>query len=73
MMVMAAVWLSGCGIVSKLDAMSSMSESAASYRACVAEHKKIEGEACENQRLIYQRDLSEAQRTRGILTNWPPI
>jgi hypothetical protein len=67
--LIGSVWLCGCGIVGKLDAISNLEASSASYKACLAEHRR-DATSCEVQRASYQADLSEAQRTRGMLTNW---
>jgi hypothetical protein len=67
--LIASVCLCGCGIVGKLDAVSNLEASSVSYKACLAEHRR-DAAPCEVQRASYQADLSEAQRTRGMLTNW---
>ncbi|HXI99595.1 MAG TPA: hypothetical protein VNH44_00135 [Micropepsaceae bacterium] len=68
-LLFSALCLCGCGLVGKLDAVSNMELSGASYRACLAEHKH-DAAACEDRHIAYQTDLAEAQKTRGILTNW---
>jgi hypothetical protein len=67
--LLCAVSLFGCGLVGKLDAVSNMELSGTSYRACLAEHSH-DGAACEDQRTAYRTNLGEAQKTRGILTDW---
>jgi hypothetical protein len=70
--LIAAIYLCGCGIIGKLDAVSNLETSSASYKACLAEHEH-DVAPCEARRVTYQIGLSEAQRTRGMLTNWPRI
>ena len=64
--------LCGCGISAKLDAVANLDTVRAAYKACVARHKDDPAQ-CEDARLTYQTVLSDAQRTRGVLTNWPRI
>jgi hypothetical protein len=46
-----------------------MELSGASYRVCLAQYK---GDAamCKDQRTTYRTDLAQAQKTRGVLTDW---
>jgi hypothetical protein len=67
-LLMAALSLCGCGIVGKLDAVSSLEASRNSYQRCLA--AKGEGAHCEIQRAAYQNGLMEAEKTRGMLTSW---
>lgn len=67
--LLSAACLCGCGLIGKLDAVSSMERSAASYRACLADHRR-DTATCEDRRATYQTDLAQAQKTRGILTDW---
>ena len=65
----AAVSLCGCGWSGKLDSVSRFEGSATAYKSCMAEHR-TEPARCENARLLYQIDLKDAERARGVLTNW---
>jgi hypothetical protein len=67
-----AVTLSGCGIASKMDSLSILDSSRVAYRSCIAEHK-IDPSACNAARLAYQADLEDAERPRGIFTNWSAL
>jgi uncharacterized protein YceK len=64
-----ATCLGGCGVMGKLDAVSNLEASVDSYKACVAQYGK-DAPACDGQRVEYRHDLEEAQKTRGVLTNW---
>lgn len=67
--LVGAACLAGCGITGKLDAVSNMEASGASYDACRAEHGRG-APTCEALRVRYQADLTEAGKMRGILTDW---
>ena len=61
--------VSGCGWSAKLDAMSKLDASRATFRACIAQHKNALSQ-CEAERVTYQVDLMDAGRPRGVLTSW---
>jgi hypothetical protein len=67
-----AVTLGGCGIASKMDSLSILDSSRAAYRTCITEHRN-DPAACNEARLAYQADLDEAERPRGIFTNWSAL
>jgi hypothetical protein len=67
--LVGAACLSACGITGKLDAVSSMEASGASYRSCMVDHSS-DSTTCEAQRVRYQADLAEAGKMRGVLTDW---
>jgi hypothetical protein len=67
--LLSAACLSACGITGKLDAVSHMEASGTSYKACLAEHKR-DPSACDAARVTYQADLADAQKMRGVLTDW---
>jgi hypothetical protein len=66
--LMATLGLSACGITGKLDAVSKLEASRASYRQCLAQRDNATN--CELQKARYQTDIMEAGRTRGTLTDW---
>jgi hypothetical protein len=70
--LVGAATLYGCGIASKMDALSNLDALRAAYKTCMTQHKHDPSE-CEAARLTYQAGLSDAGKTRGILTNWPRI
>jgi hypothetical protein len=67
-----AVTLSGCGIASKMESVSILDASRAAYKACISDDKNAPP-ACDTARLAYQTDLADAERTRGVFTNWPAL
>jgi hypothetical protein len=66
--LMAALGLSACGITGKLDAVSNLEASRASYRLCLARREAATN--CELQKARYESDINDAGRTRGTLTDW---
>jgi hypothetical protein len=71
-LLFCALCLTGCGTLGKLDAVSNLDASRASYQECIAENVR-DLSACEPRRVTYEADLAEAQRTPGTLTDWPAI
>ena len=67
-MLMVALSLGACGITGKLDAVSNLEASRASYKRCLAQQGR--GTNCELQKARYQSDIDDAGRTRGTLTDW---
>jgi len=68
-LLITMVGISGCGWAGKLDAMSKLDVSRATYKACIAQHR-TGASACEAERVSYQSDLADAGRLRGVLTSW---
>jgi len=67
-LLIAALSLSACGITGKLDAMSNLEASRASYKVCLAQRDS--DTSCALQKARYENDIMDASRTRGTLTDW---
>jgi hypothetical protein len=67
-----AAALCGCGIASKMDSLAILDQSRAAYRTCISDHKN-DPSSCNAARLAYQTDLDDAERPRGIFTNWSAL
>ena len=64
-MLVGAACLAGGSVMGKLDTVSNMEASGASYNKCVAEHK-LDALACEALRGRYQGNLADAEEMRAL-------
>lgn len=62
--ILAAVWLSACGVAVRMNAHNDMEGSKAAYKSCLAENP-TNVSACEALRLSYEADLKAYQATGG--------
>jgi outer membrane murein-binding lipoprotein Lpp len=68
-MLVGTLVLCGCGITEKVTALSKLDAARSLYKTCMAGHDD-DPSLCEAARQTYQAALSEAQQTRGVLTDW---